>query len=67
MPDALKASAEPKPSALDYQLRIWSTDRRGGGSVPNDLEWTANPKQWQEEYGSNQPEGAVAKALRAKR
>jgi len=25
---------------------------RGGGKVPQDLEWTTNPKQYQEENGS---------------
>ncbi len=67
MSDAPKALAEAKPSDIDFHLRIWCTNRRGGGKVPADLEWTANPKQWQEENGANLPQGAVAQALRAKR
>src|SRR4051794_20011046 len=40
------------PNDIDYHLKEWSSGTRGGGSVPADLSWNSNPKQYQEENGS---------------
>ena len=37
---------------IDYHLKEWTSGTRGGGSVPADLGWNSNPKQYQEENGS---------------
>ena len=37
---------------IDYHLKEWTSGSRGGGSVPADLGWNSNPKQYQEENGS---------------
>lgn len=36
-----------------HQTEEWTSGKRGGGSVPKDLEWRTNPKQKQEEDGTN--------------
>lgn len=37
---------------IDYHQKEWGSGSRGGGSVPADLTWSSNPKQFQEENGS---------------
>jgi hypothetical protein len=39
----------------NHQVSVWSTGKRGGGSVPADFGWKTNPKQWQEETGAASP------------
>jgi hypothetical protein len=41
-----------------HHQREWTSGQRGGGKVPADYEWSTNPKQWQEERGTNQSEEA---------
>ena len=38
---------------IDHHTREWSSGSRGGGKVPEDLEWRTNPKQYQEESGTS--------------
>ena len=40
-------------SDIDHHLKEWTSGKQGGGKVPKDLEWRTNPKQYQEEDGSN--------------
>jgi hypothetical protein len=58
--DASKLPVPYKPDSSrapdsTYHTREWTSGKQGGGSVPDDLEWNTNPKQWQEEHGSNVP------------
>ncbi len=53
-----KSKGHPKPGKkpdADHHLKEWSSGKRGGGKVPPDFGWPSNPKQWQEEHGSNRP------------
>jgi hypothetical protein len=47
-PDGLGSRKHPLNPGIDWV----GSAHRGGGQVPQDLEWTTNPKQWQEESGS---------------
>jgi len=40
----------------NHHTQVWATGKRGGGKVPEDFGWKTNPKQWQEEGGSAQPQ-----------
>ena len=42
------------PPDIDHHTKEWTSGTRGGGKVPADFEWKTNPKQHQEENGSNQ-------------
>ncbi len=44
-----------KPADVIHHQREWTSGQRGGGKVPADFEWNTNPKQWQEEHGTNKP------------
>lgn len=54
-----KAADSPSKSDADHHLKEWTSGKRGGGTVPADFGWGTNPKQWQEENGSNRPVGEV--------
>ncbi|MBK7861619.1 MAG: hypothetical protein IPJ65_23985 [Archangiaceae bacterium] len=41
-----------QPDAF-HHTNEWTSGKRGGGKVPADLEWRSNPKQRQEELGTN--------------
>lgn len=38
---------------IEHHTQEWTSGTRGGGKVPADFEWGTNPKQYQEERGSN--------------
>jgi hypothetical protein len=50
-----RPAGEPKRTK-DHHLEEWSSGQRGGGKVPEDFAWRTNPKQWQEELGTPQPQ-----------
>ena len=45
---------KPTPGHTDivHHQQEWTSGTMGGGKVPDDLEWTTNPKQYQEEFGA---------------
>lgn len=45
-------AAELQKRDIDYHTKEWGSGARGGGSIPADLTWGSNPKQYQEENGS---------------
>ena len=42
-----------RPTDIFHHTNEWTSGKRGGGKVPADFEWRSNPKQWQEEKGTN--------------
>lgn len=49
-----------KPPDSTYHTREWTSGTQGGGKLPADFEWRSNPKQWQEEHGTNVTTPALA-------
>jgi hypothetical protein len=52
LPVPYKPDTAKQPDVF-YQDHEWASGKRGGGKVPADYEWGTNPKQYQEELGSN--------------
>lgn len=37
----------------NHHTHVWTSGKQGGGKVPADFAWKTNPKQTQEEFGTN--------------
>lgn len=37
----------------NHHTHVWTSGTQGGGKVPADFSWNTNPKQTQEESGTN--------------
>lgn len=48
-----KSRAGNSPDIAHHQ-REWTSGSRGGGKLPQDFDWSTNPKQRQEELGAPQ-------------